>query len=311
MRSAYIETLYDLADKDTNVYAVISDNGAIVYDKFRADFPGQFINAGISEANMVGMAAGMAERRKIPFAYTIGAFLAYRAYEFILNDVCLQNMNVKLVGIGAGCSYSLLGASHHSIYDLAVLRPLPNLTLLSPASPLEVKKAVRAAYETEGPVYIRLGTNREPEIYDEDYDFCIGRAVWMRRGKDITIISTGSIVNDVMIAANELEKQGISAGVINMHTISPFDQEAIVEAAECSSAILTVEEHSIVGGLASAVAEVIAEKGLRVSFGRIGLYDFVHGYGKHPELKESNGIGQKQIIGKTVEMVGRVDGVKR
>ena len=140
MRSAYLETLYDLAAKDKNVYAVISDNGAIVYDKYRHDLPGQYINAGISEANMVAMAAGMARRGKIPFAYTIGAFLAYRAYEFILNDVCLQNQNVKLVGIGAGCSYSLLGSSHHTIFDLAVLRPLPHLTIFSPASPLEVKK---------------------------------------------------------------------------------------------------------------------------------------------------------------------------
>lgn len=296
MRNAYLETLYDLAQKDKRVYAIISDNGAIVYDKYRRDLSEQYINAGISEANMVGMAAGMARRGKIPFAYTIGSFLAYRAYEFIMNDVCLQNQNVKLVGIGAGCSYSLLGPSHHSIFDIAVLRPLPNLTLFSPASPMEVRNVVRSAYEIDGPVYIRLGTNREPEIYDTDYEFIPGRGIELRNGKDITLIGTGTTVYDLLKVSEFLNQEKISARVINIHTIKPFDKEIIIKAAQDTGNILTVEEHSIYGGLGSAVAEVVAEKNLNVKFKRMGLTDFAKGYGSYQEVKETNGLGIDNII---------------
>lgn len=296
MRNAYLETLYELAGRDKNVYAVISDNGAIVYDKFRHDFPSQYINAGISEANMIGMAAGMAEQGKIPFAYTIGAFLAYRAYEFILNDVCLQNQNVKMVGIGAGFSYSLLGPSHHTIFDISALRAIPNLTILSPASPMEVRKAVRAAYELQGPVYIRIGTNHEPEIYDGDYDFCLGKGIELRAGSDVTIVSTGSVVNDVLQAAGLLESQGISVRVVNIHTIKPFDADIIRKAAQDTKLIVTVEEHSIVGGLGSAVAEVIAESGVGGRLARVGLQDFVKGYGKHDDLKKYNDFSRERIV---------------
>lgn len=194
MRTAYLNTLYDLASKDKRVYALISDNGAIVYDKYRKDLSEQYLNLGISEANMIGIAAGMASCGKIPFTYTIGAFLAYRAFEFIRNDVCLQKQNVKIVGTGAGEVYSALGPTHHSTEDLGGLRALPNLTIICPASPMEVKKATRAAYEYIGPVYLRLGTNREPEIYSEDYIFEIGKGVTIREGDDVTLIGTGSII---------------------------------------------------------------------------------------------------------------------
>lgn len=296
MRNAYLETLYKLAQQDRNVYAVISDNGAIVYDKYRKDLSEQYINAGISEANMVGMAAGMARRGKIPFAYTIGAFLAYRAYEFIMNDVCLQNQNVKLVGIGAGCSYSLLGSSHHSVFDITALRTLPNLTIFSPASPLEVKKLVRAAYEIDGPVYLRLGTNREPEIYDGEHNFVVGKAVTLREGSDITLMATGSIMADVLRAADELATGGISVRVLNFNTIKPLDGKAIEKAVTETGHIITVEEHSIYGGFGGAVGEVIADIGVPVHFKRIGLKDFAQGYGKHDEMKVANGISVADII---------------
>ena len=219
MRTAYLDTLYDLASKDKKVFALISDNGAIVYDKYRKDLAAQYLNLGISEANMLGVAAGMASCGKIPFAYTIGAFLAYRAFEFIRNDICLQKQNVKIVGTGAGEVYSALGPTHHSTEDLGGLRSLPNLTILCPASPLEVKKATLAAYEHDGAVYLRLGTNREPEMYNADYIYQIGKGIILRPGTDITLIGTGSILNDIMTAADILAKEGIAARVINMHTI--------------------------------------------------------------------------------------------
>lgn len=298
MRSAYLETLYKLAEQDSRVYAIISDNGAIVYDDFKAAFPDRLLNAGIAEANMVGMAAGLAERGKIPFAYTIGAFLAYRAYEFILNDVCLQNKNVKMIGIGEGVSYSLLGSSHHTLYDIAVLRPIPDLTILSPASPLEVKKAVNAAYKMEGPVYIRLGTNREKEIYHSEYEYIIGKGVELKKGSDITIISTGSIVSDALEIAGLLDKRNINTRVINIHTIKPFDKDIVLKAAKETKLLCTIEEHSIIGGLGSAVAETLAEEGYGNRLLRFGFKDsFAVGYGKHEEVKEMNGLGIENIAG--------------
>lgn len=296
MRTAYLDTLYELAQKDKRVYALISDNGAIIYDKYRRDFPGQYLNLGISEANMIGMAAGMASCGKIPFAYTIGAFLAYRAFEFIRNDVCLQNQNVKIVGTGAGEVYSALGSTHHSTEDLGGLRALPNLTILCPSSPMEVKKATIAAYEYEGPVYLRLGTNREPEIYEGDYAFQIGKAVTVRNGKDITLIGTGSMLKDLLNVAEVVQEKGIDARVVNMHTIKPIDKEIIIKAINETGKIVTVEDYNIIGGLGSAVAEVVAEFGKGIVFKRIGLYGFSEGYGTYREVKERNGISEKRIV---------------
>lgn len=301
MRTAYLDTLYELANKDKRVYALISDNGAIVYDKYREDLPSQYLNLGISEANMLGMAAGMASRGKIPFAYTIGAFLAYRAFEFIRNDICLQKQNVKIVGTGAGMVYSALGPTHHSTEDLGGLRALPNLTILSPASPLEVKKATTAAYGQEGPVYLRLGTNKEPEIYQEDYRFEIGKGVTLREGNDATLIGTGSILKDILDAAELLEGRGIHIRVINIHTIKPIDKEIILQAAEETGRIVTIEDHNVIGGLGSAVAEVVAESGKGVKFKRIGLGGFSQGYGTYTEVKEYNGIGIGRICNSILE----------
>lgn len=295
MRTAYLDTLYDLASKDKKVYALISDNGAIVYDKYRKDLGAQYLNLGISEANMLGMAAGMASCGKIPFAYTIGAFLAYRAFEFIRNDICLQKQNVKIVGTGAGEVYSALGATHHSTEDLGGLRSLPNLTILSPASPLEVRKATIAAYEYDGPVYLRLGTNREPEIYTGDYPFEIGKGVTVREGKDITLIGTGSILKDVLDAAEMLQDIGVDARVINIHTIKPIDKEIIDQAIIETGKIVTIEDHNVIGGLGSAVAEVIAEYGSGVTFRRLGLHGFSEGYGTYAQVKAKNGIGVDSI----------------
>lgn len=295
MRTAYLDTLYELASKDKRVYALISDNGAIVYDKYRKDLSAQYLNLGISEANMLGMASGMASCGKIPFAYTIGAFLAYRAFEFIRNDICLQKQNVKIVGTGAGEVYSALGPTHHSTEDLGGLRALPNLTILCPASPLEVKKAAVAAYEYEGPVYLRLGTNKEPEIYRQDYLFEIGKGVTVKKGDDVTLIGTGSILKDVLDVAEMLQRDGIQARIINIHTLKPIDKEIILRAIEETGKIVTIEDHNIIGGLGSAVSEVIAESGHGVKFKRLGLQGFSNGYGTYAQIKEMNGIGLKQI----------------
>ncbi len=295
MRTAYLSVLYELAKKDKRVHALISDNGAIVYDQYRRDLPEQYLNLGISEANMLGMAAGMASCGKIPFAYTIGAFLAYRSLEFIRNDICLQNQNVKVVGTGAGEAYSALGPTHHTTEDLGALRSMPNLVIINPCGPMEAGKAARAAYEQVGPVYLRLGTNREPEIYDGDYDFRIGMGVTLREGNDVTVISTGNILRSVLDVADSLKAEGIGVRVINIHTIKPLDEDIIRKAVDETGRILTVEDHNITGGIGSAAAEVIAEYGKAATFRRLGLHGFSKGYGNVEQVRENNGVGKKQI----------------
>ena len=298
MRNAYISALHQLSRTNNNILALVADNGTIVYDKYLEDFPDRFINFGISEANMVSVAAGLASCGRIPFAYTISNFLTFRAYEQIRNDVCLQKMNVKIVGIGVGFVYSYLGPTHHGTEDIAVMRVLPEMTIFSPCDPLETIKATNAAARIVGPVYLRLTTGGTPKIYEDDYGFEIGKGVTLREGSDIAIIATGSIVHEAMQAVNELEGLGISAKLINIHTIKPIDREIIINAAGETKAILTVEEHSITGGLGSCVAEVLVEeKCVLHSFKRLGLNDvFPQGYGNYQEMKALNGLSKDDII---------------
>lgn len=304
MRTAYLDTLFKLASMDKNVFALISDNGAIVYDEYRQKLGTQYFNLGISEENMLGVAAGMANCGKIPFAYTIGAFLAYRALEFIRNDICLQNMNVKIVATGAGMIYSALGPTHHSTEDLGCIRSLPNLTILSPASPMEVSKATKAAYEYVGPVYMRIGTNREQEIYEQDYQFEIGKGVTIHDGMDITIIGTGNILTEALKSRFMLEKKGVSLRIINIHTIKPIDRELILQAIEETKGIVTLEDHDIIGGLGSAVAEIIAESGKGIPFARVGLKEcFAVGYGSYSDMKRVNGIDADKICSVCLELL--------
>lgn len=297
MRNAYLSVLYNLAKDNRNILALVADNGAVVYDKFREDFSEQFINFGISEANMVSVAAGLASCGKIPFAYTISSFLTMRAFEQIRVDVCLQKMNVKLVGIGAGFVYSNLGPTHQATEDISLMRSLPNMTVLSPADPLEARYVTYAAAKFTGPVYIRLSTGGTPSVYKNEYDFKLGRAVTLREGKDVTIISSGGIIHEVLKAAVDLESENISVKVINIHTIKPIDNQAILKAAGETKAILVVEEHAIDGGLGSAVAEVILEGNIgSVRFKRLGLNNvFPSGYGTYDEMKEVNFLSKKNI----------------
>lgn len=298
MRNAYLEQLYSLAKENKQIIALVSDNGAIVYDKYRQDFPEQFINCGISEANMVSVAAGLASCGKIPFAYTISCFITMRAFEQVRNDVCLQKMNVKLVGIGAGFVYSNLGPTHHATKDIALMRVLPNMTIFSPADPLESRKVTFAAAQINGPVYIRLATGGTPKIYENDYEFEVGKGVILREGEDVSVITTGQITHEVKQAVDEIQSLGISVRLINIHTLKPIDKELILGAARDTGSILTVEEHSIIGGLGSAVAEVLLENNdTPVKFKRLGLNGiFPVGYGSYQDMKEMNGLSKNHII---------------
>jgi transketolase len=246
---------------------------------------------------MVGVAAGLAACGKIPFAYTISTFITMRAFEQIRNDVCLQETNVKLVGIGAGFVYSNLGPTHQATEDIAIMRSLPNMTIIAPVDPLESRKATFAAAALQGPVYLRLSVGGTPQVYKDDFDFKIGRAVTLKEGHDVTIIACGGIVHEALKAAEELDKTGISVRLINMHTIKPIDEQAILQAAADTGAVLTVEEHTINGGLGSAVAEVLMDGHSRsIQFKRLGLQDtFAVGYGSYDEMKQMNGLSKDDI----------------
>ena len=299
MRNTYLKELFAIAKKDRNVLSLVSDNGLIVYDDFRNELPEQYFNFGISEGHMITAAAGMASCGKIPFAYTIGSFLAYRAYEFIRLDVCLQKMNVKIIGIGAGMTYGYLGPTHHATEDLAVLRCLPNLTLLSPATPAETREMVKYAYDIEGPAYIRLANNLPDEIYTLDTKIVPGKISTIIKGTDIVIFVTGEILYQVIEAEKILKEDGIEAEIISVHTIKPLDIDNIYKVAERFTHIYSVEEHSIVGGLGSAIAEILISERFDTKLTRIGLeHCFAKGYGTREQVLEANGLSAEKIAGK-------------
>lgn len=255
---------------------------------------------------MVTAAAGMASCGKIPFAYTIGSFLAYRSYEFIRLDVCLQKLNVKIVGIGAGVTYGYLGPTHHSTEDIAVLRCMPNLTLLSPATPAETRQLVHYAYKMDGPVYIRLGNNLPTELYPPEQAVIPGKLGILREGKDIAILATGEILYQAMEAAGMLAQQGIEAAVFSVHTLKPFDMEGLLQIAGKYPLLCSVEEHSTIGGLGGQVAEVLVGHGCGNRLIRIGLADcFAKGYGNRQQVLAANHLDGEGICQKITQMLDK------
>ncbi|MGN0366674.1 MAG: transketolase family protein [Suilimivivens sp.] len=293
---AYINALYELMQMDKNVCSLLSDSGTEYDEMMFREFPNQCFNFGIAEENKVAAAGGMAACGKIPFVYTTGAFLAYRSYEFIRDDICFQNRNVKVVGMGSGLAWSTLGPSHHSTEDLAVLRAMPNLTILSPASPLEVKKCVNLAYEIKGPVYIRIGMSREREIYQGEYQFVFGKNIRIKAGGNPVVFSTGSVISEVLDAAEKLKEQNINVTVVNVPFIKPFDEENILKYAEESGVIFSVEEHSIIGGLGGAIAEILSERNVNARLVRIGIQDcFAKGYGTLEDVRKANRLDSASI----------------
>ena len=290
MQRAYISKLMELAEGDKNVLHLVADSGTGFDEMFRRNFPGQMYNFGIAEEHMAGAAAGMATAGKIPFMFTAGAFLAYRAFEFIRDDICFQNLNVKIVGMGSGLSWSTLGPTHHTTEDTAILRSLPNLMLLSPATPRQTAACVEKGYAHQGPVYIRIGMNNEKEFFDESYTFSEKNEILFDEG-DISIFVTGSILEEAMEAAGRLKARGIGVRIVNVCSLKPFDKQSVLELARRSRLFVTVEEHSIYGGLGSIISEIAAESGLRVRVARIGLKDmFAVGYGTQRSVRAENGL---------------------
>jgi transketolase len=285
MRDAFFGALAELAADDDRVWALTGDLGIGLFDAIDRAAPGRVLNVGIAEQALVGIAAGLAYSGKIPYAYSIAPFVTARPYDQIRVDVAMARANVKLVGVGGGVAYGYLGPTHHAIEDLALMRALPGMTVLAPGDPGEALQATRAAFELDGPVYLRLGKNGEPSVLPADAPFAVGRALKLGTGGDVTLACTGAIVAEAIDAADRLAAMGVAATVLHFGTLKPFDAEALMSEVASTGALLTIEEHTIIGGLGSAAAEALAERGMAVRLRRLGLRDeFAHVVGSREYL---------------------------
>ena len=295
-RESYGNALVELGKKHDEVVVLDADlAGATKTGMFKKAFPERHIDCGIAEGNMMGVAAGLATTGKVPFASSFAMFAAGRAFEQIRNSIGYPKLNVKIGATHAGISVGEDGATHQCNEDIALMRTIPGMVVISPSDDVEAKAAVEAAYEHVGPVYLRFGRLAVPVINDRpDYKFEIGKAITLREGKDVTIIATGLTVAESLAAAEKLEADGISAEVINMHTIKPLDEDAVIAAAAKTGKIVTVEEHSIIGGLGSAVCDVVAEKA-PAKVKKIGINDTYGESGPAVELIKKYGLDADSI----------------
>jgi transketolase len=298
VRTAFIEALEQLAAEDDRVCLVVGDLGYSVVESFAEHFPDRFVNAGVAEQNMTGMAAGMALSGMVVFTYSIANFPTLRPLEQVRNDVCYHRANVKIVAVGGGLAYGALGVSHHAAEDLAVMRALPEMTVVAPGDPVEARLATRAVAAHDGPCYLRLGKAGEPVVHQTDPDFVLGRAILMRDGTDLALLSTGAMLATAAAVAEEMERRGVSTRLVSMPTLKPLDEAAVTAAARETGQVFTLEEHSVIGGLGSAVAEVMAEIGeSHAPLKRIGLKpEFTRVAGGHEYLKQQHGLDLESVV---------------
>jgi transketolase len=302
-RDAYGEALKELGKINEDIVVLDADlSGSTKTSVFAKSYPERFFNVGIAEQNLIGTAAGLAAAGKIPFASTFAMFATGRAFEVIRNSVCYPNLNVKIAATHAGLTVGEDGATHQALEDISLMRSLPNMVVLSPADGIEAKQCIYEAAKHNGPVYIRLGRAKTPVIFDENYKFEIGKGVELKEGTDVTIIATGVMVERALTASEKLLEEGIKARVINMSTIKPIDKDIIIKAAKETKGIVTVEEHSIIGGLGSAVAEVVVENHL-IPVVRIGTMDTFGESGDGFKLLDKYGLSVENIINKAKELL--------
>jgi len=304
IRDAYGEALAKLGAVDKRVIVLESDVGNSTKSCiFGNKYPNRYFNVGIAELNMTTMAAGFAYSGFIPFVNTFSVFLATRSADPIQSLICYDNLNVKLAGAYSGLSDSYDGASHQSLTDIAYLRAIPNLTLISVCDAIETEKAVFKAVKHNGPVYLRLSRASMPNIFEDSYDFQIGKGVLLKEGKEITIVATGYMVHKALEAAKLLDAIDINATVLNIHTIKPIDRDLLIACAKRTGAIVTVEEHSIFGGLGGAVAEVLATE-YPVPIGFLGISDFTES-GDYEQLLSKYSLDSKAILQKCKEIISK------
>jgi transketolase len=304
-RDAYGEVLVELGAENENIVVLDADlSGSTKTAGFAKKFPERFFNMGIAEANMTGTAAGLAAAGKIPFASTFAIFAVGRAWEQVRQSVAYPKANVKIVATHSGVTVGEDGGSHQSIEDIAIMRAVPNMTVIVPADGIETKLAIRAAAAYKGPVYVRLGRNKVPTIFADDYSFAIGKGCQLRDGSDLTFIGTGLMTAQALVAADLLQEQGISARVVHIATVKPLDEELIIAAAQETGAVVTAEEHSIVGGLGGAVAELLAER-FPVPLKRVGVNDRFGLSGKAEELLKFLGLMPENLVEAAKEVLLR------
>ena len=302
-RDAYGKALVELGQKNDKVIVFDADLAAATKTgMFKKEFPERFIDCGIAEGNMMGVAAGMATAGYTVFASSFAMFAAGRAFEQVRNTIGYPHINVKIGATHAGISVGEDGASHQCCEDIALMRTIPGMTIINPADDIEARLAVMAAAETDGPVYMRFGRLAVPRIFDENYKFEIGKGVYLKEGKDVTIIATGLMVERALQAAEQLKAEGIDAAVINMATIKPIDRDIIIDAAKKTGAIVTAEEHSVIGGLGEAVAGVVAET-TPVPVLRVGVEDTFGKSGPALELLEIFGLNAENICKKAKQAI--------
>jgi transketolase len=303
-RDGFGDEIVELGKENKNVLVVDADIGkSCKTGAFRKELPEQYLNVGIAEQNCAGVAAGLATCGKIPFVVTYAAFGSMRMCEMIRQEACYPNLNVKVACSHGGVTPANDGASHQAIEDLGIYRSIPNMTVIMPADYWSTRKLVRAAAEVHGPVYLRFTRDKVPVIYDENTEFVIGKANRIREGKDVAIIANGDTVRLAIQAAEELEAQGITARVLDMHTIKPLDVEAVQSCVDDIGKIVTVEDHNILNGLGSAVCEVAAEAGKgRVK--RIGIQDQFGQSAPYERLLEMNGVTVENIVAQAKTLIG-------
>lgn len=296
MRKAYGDALVKLGKANPDIVVLSADvsNSDFSY-MFQDAFPERFFNVGIAEQCLVDVAAGLAYTGKIPFANTFAFLFATRALEMVRTHLCYGEANVKLMGAYAGVSDSFDGPTHHSITDIAIMRSLPNMTVVVPSDPIAVAKLLPLVAEWNGPVYFRLNRNEVPVLFDESYDPHIGEAMMLRQGRDLTLICTGHMVSRSLEAALVLADEGIEARVLEVHTIKPLDANSVVSAARETGALVTAEEHSVIGGLGGAVAEIVAEES-PVPVKRVGIPDRFTETGPYQALLDCYGMSVKDVV---------------
>lgn len=296
MRQAFINSLIKLAEKDKSIFLLTGDLGFSVLEKFRDKFPRRFIDMGVAEQDMIGVAAGLSLSGKKVFIYSIIPFLTMRCFEQIRNDLCYQNLDVILIGVGEGLSYGSAGPTHHALCDIAIMRALPNMKVFAPGDPFETERIVKIATFSQGPSYIRLGKSHEPKVYSESLHFDVSEGIVLKNGNDITIFTTGNMLYNAKLVVDKLLKKNIDVRLVSMPTIKPLDREVVLKAAEETKAIFTIEEHSPIGGLGSAVADILAESNYNILFRKIALPDkFCKIVGSQEYLREENGLSVTKI----------------
>ncbi len=294
-RKTFGEALLEVGEKYPQVVALSADSSkGSGMAPFHEKFPDRHFEFGIMEQGVIGFASGLATTGKIPFVAAIAPFVTARPYEMFRNDLGYMRQNVKVVGRCAGITYSDLGPTHHSLDDVAIIRTIPGVVVISPGDPVEIKKVVHAIVEHEGPVYVKIGSPKMPVLFNDDYKYEIGKGVVVKDGKDVTIMGIGTVFHKAFFAAEILEKEGISVRLVNMHTVKPIDRELIVKCAEETGRIVTVEEHYLIGGLGSAVAEVLAREH-PAPVKMIGIDDQFASNGPYEELLGLYGLQSEQI----------------